>query len=111
MRVFAPSTSRGGEATAEESPPAGRVTNETDYFQLADHLPTTDARTHCQVYLRGWLFVGNCRAGCTCEMNNIKAFEANFRAPLAEIRPGIVKRIAEFDEHVQRHEQAEDVLA
>jgi len=27
----------GGEGTAEESPPAGRVTDETDYFRLADH--------------------------------------------------------------------------
>ena len=44
-------------------------------------------------------------------MNDIKAFEANCSAPLAEIRPGIVERIAEFDEHVQRHEQTEDVLA
>jgi len=26
-----------GEGTAEESPPAGRVTVETDYFGLADH--------------------------------------------------------------------------
>jgi hypothetical protein len=27
----------GGEGTAEESPPAGRVTDETDYFRLADN--------------------------------------------------------------------------
>ena len=47
-----------------------------------------------------WLFVGNCRAGCAREMNDVKAFEANFPAPLAEIRRGVVKRIAEFDEHV-----------
>jgi hypothetical protein len=26
-----------GEGTAEESPPAGRVTDETDYFRLADN--------------------------------------------------------------------------
>jgi hypothetical protein len=26
----------GGEVTAEESPPAARVTDETDYFQFAD---------------------------------------------------------------------------
>jgi hypothetical protein len=25
-----------GEGTAEESPPAGRVTDETDYFRFAD---------------------------------------------------------------------------
>ncbi|MGA7920911.1 MAG: thiamine pyrophosphate-dependent enzyme [Candidatus Acidiferrales bacterium] len=27
----------GGEGTAEESPPASRVTDETDYFRLADY--------------------------------------------------------------------------
>ncbi len=27
---------RGGEGTAEEPPPAGRMTDETDYFRLAD---------------------------------------------------------------------------
>jgi len=26
----------GGAATAEESPPAGRVTDETNYFRIAD---------------------------------------------------------------------------
>ena len=26
----------GGEGTAEESPPAGRVTDEADYFRVAD---------------------------------------------------------------------------
>jgi hypothetical protein len=29
----------GGEGTAEESPPAGRVTDETDYFRFADNTP------------------------------------------------------------------------
>jgi hypothetical protein len=28
-----------GERTAEESPPAGRVTDETAYFRFADHTP------------------------------------------------------------------------
>ena len=36
---------------------------------------------------------------------------ANFRAPASEVRARIVERIPEFDEHVQRHEQTEDVLA
>ena len=44
-------------------------------------------------------------------MNHLEAFEANFRAPLAKIRAGIVERIAEFDEHVQRHEQTENVFS
>ena len=43
-------------------------------------------------------------------MNDLEACEANFIAPLAEIRAGIVECIAEFDEHVQRHEQAENIL-
>ena len=30
----------GGEGTAEESPPAGCVTDEADYFRLADYPPT-----------------------------------------------------------------------
>jgi len=44
-------------------------------------------------------------------MNNVKTSEAKFPTPLAEISPGIVERIAEFDKHVQRHEQTEDLLA
>jgi hypothetical protein len=31
----------GGGGTAEESPPTGRPTDETDYFRLADHPSTT----------------------------------------------------------------------
>jgi hypothetical protein len=35
--VFARSEVGGGEGTAEESPPAGRLPDETDYFLFADH--------------------------------------------------------------------------
>jgi hypothetical protein len=31
----------GGEGTAEESPPASRGMDETDYFRLADYPPRT----------------------------------------------------------------------
>ena len=31
----------GGEGTAEEAPPAGRLTDETDYFPLADDSSTS----------------------------------------------------------------------
>ena len=44
-------------------------------------------------------------------MDDFKAFEANFAAPLAEVRAGIVERVTELDEHVQRHEQALNILA
>jgi hypothetical protein len=44
-------------------------------------------------------------------MNDIKAVKSDFSAPPAEIRCGVVERVAELNEHVQRHEQSEDVLA
>ena len=44
-------------------------------------------------------------------MHYLEALEANLRAPAAEVRPRIIECIAEFDEHVQRHEQTENVLA
>jgi hypothetical protein len=33
----------GGEGTAEEAPPAGRLSDETDYFGLADDSSRADA--------------------------------------------------------------------
>jgi hypothetical protein len=38
-----------GEGTAEESPPAGRVTDETDYFRFADDSPRSSTNQF------GWL--------------------------------------------------------
>ena len=57
------------------------------------------------------LLVGHCRARWPGKVNNFEAFEADFAAPFAEIGTGIIKGIAEFDEHVERHQQALDVLA
>jgi len=44
-------------------------------------------------------------------MHYLEALEADLSAPAPDVGPGIVERIAELDQHVQRHEQAEDVLA
>jgi hypothetical protein len=44
-------------------------------------------------------------------VNGLEAFEADFPAPLAKIRSRIVEGIAEFDKHVQRHEQPKQILA
>src|ERR1700688_4807991 len=57
------------------------------------------------------LLVRNCRTRRAFEMDHLKALKAYFAAPPAEIRPGIVEGIAEFDEHVQRHEQSEKIFA
>ena len=57
------------------------------------------------------LLVGHRRARWPGEVDDFEAFEADFAAPLAEVRAGIIEGVAEFDEHVQRHQQALDVLA
>ena len=57
------------------------------------------------------LLVSDGGAGWAGEVDDFKAFEAGFATPLAEVRAGIVERFAELDEHVQRHEQPEDILA
>src|SRR5713101_9133015 len=57
------------------------------------------------------LFVSDGRAGCAGEVEDFKAFETGFPTPLAKIRARIIESVAKFDEHVQRHEQAEHVLA
>jgi hypothetical protein len=44
-------------------------------------------------------------------VNHFEALEAGLAAPLAEVRAGKVERVAELDQHVQRHQQAEKILA
>lgn len=44
-------------------------------------------------------------------MNDFETFEANFATPFAEVSPGIIKGIAEFDEHVQGHKEALEIFA
>src|SRR5206468_1052433 len=43
------------------------------------------------------LFICDGCTGCACKMDHVEALEANLGAPAAEVRPGIVKRITEFD--------------
>src|SRR5205814_1141161 len=45
-------------------------------------------------------FVSHRRAGWTGEVDDLKTFETDFAAPLAEVRAGIVEGVAKFDEHV-----------
>src|SRR5215510_12573900 len=49
--------------------------------------------------------------GWAGKVNHLEALEADLRAPTAEVGPRIIERIAEFDEHVQGHQKAKDVLA
>ena len=44
-------------------------------------------------------------------MDDFKAFESHLAAPLAEVRAAEVEGFAEFNEHVQRHEQPLHILA
>src|SRR5215510_1094211 len=45
------------------------------------------------------------------ERNDLEPFEARFAAPVPEVGAREIERVAELNEHVQRHEQPEDVLA
>src|SRR6266540_6753048 len=44
-------------------------------------------------------------------MDDFKASESHLAAPLAEVRAAKVEGLAEFNEHVQRHEQTKNILA
>ena len=44
-------------------------------------------------------------------MKNFEALETNVPAPLAKISAGEIERVAEFNKHVERHEQTEDIFA
>src|SRR6266511_1544585 len=57
------------------------------------------------------LLISNRRAARAGQMEDFEAFEADRTAPFAEVRAAEVEGFAEFDEHVQRHEQAENVFA
>src|SRR6266851_7161419 len=55
--------------------------------------------------------VSHCRAARSGEMDEVEAFESDLAAPFAEVRAAEIKGVAKFDQHVQRHKQAEDVFA
>ena len=44
-------------------------------------------------------------------MDDFEMFEADLATPLPEVRTGIIKGVAEFDKHIERHQQPLDVLA
>src|SRR5215472_1526109 len=56
-------------------------------------------------------FVGHCRARWPGQMNHLEALEADLGAPEAEVGARIIEGVAEFDEHVERHQQTKNVLA
>ena len=57
------------------------------------------------------LLICDSGAGWSRQVDNFKAPEAYFATPLFKISGRIIECFAEFDEHVERHEQAEDIVA
>jgi hypothetical protein len=53
---------------------------------------------------QGDLLVGNCRTGRTGEADEFKTLETDLAAPPTEIRPCVVRRVTEFDKHIERHQ-------
>src|SRR5262245_26980241 len=56
------------------------------------------------------LLVRDCCARRADERHDRAAAEARLGAPAVEVRTGEVERVAELDQHVERDEQAEEVL-
>src|SRR5262245_7671520 len=57
------------------------------------------------------LLVRNRGAGWAGKMDDFEALEAGFATPFFEIGGGIIERVAEFNQHVQRHEQIKKILS
>src|SRR5207248_7535317 len=55
--------------------------------------------------------VGDAGAGWPSERKHFEGLEADVLAPAAKVGASEVEGVAEFDEHVQAHHQAEDVLS
>src|SRR6476661_4854270 len=56
------------------------------------------------------LLVGDARAGRTGEREHLRLPEPRLLAPAGEVGPCEVERLAELDQHVERHQQPEGVL-
>ena len=56
------------------------------------------------------LFVGDGDARWTSKRNHFALGKAALRRPICELRTGEVEGIAELDEHVEGHKQAERIL-
>ena len=57
------------------------------------------------------LLICDSGAGWSRQVDNFKALEAYFATPFFKIRGRVIECFAELDEHVERHEQAEDIVA
>jgi hypothetical protein len=53
--------------------------------------------------------VRNRSAAGSGQMHYFVSFESGFLTPFPKISPGEIKSVAEFDQHVQGHHQAEGI--
>ena len=89
-----PTSQRGGAYAAALWLSLKCILDSIAYFSCRDVIPT---------YHRFWLLVGYRSTGWAGEVDDFEAFEADPATPLPEVRTGIIKGVAEFDEHVERH--------
>ena len=57
------------------------------------------------------LFVGDGSARRPGQRNDLKVVKAGLATPAGEVRTRVVESITEFDQHVERHEQAKCIIA
>ena len=97
-----PTSQRGGAYAAALWLSLKCILDSIAYFSCRDVIPT---------YHRFWLLVGYRSTGWAGEVDDFEAFEADLATPPPEVCTGIIKGVAEFDEHIERHQQTLDVLA
>ena len=92
------------------------------FVQPGVRFPPNSAATHCGHYRlfdaaakpaprMKLLFVSDGGARRTSKRNHFALGKAALRRPIGELRAREVERIAELDEHVEGHKQAERILS
>ena len=57
------------------------------------------------------LLISNRSTGRARKLDEVKTLEPRLTTPFAEIGSRVVKGIAEFDKHVERHQQAKGIFS
>src|SRR6476646_9358633 len=74
-------------------------------------LATNEADLKARPCQSSKLFVGDGSARWAGQRNDLKVAKAGLATPAGEVRTRVVESITEFDQHVERHEQAKCIIA
>ena len=63
----------------------------------------------CVPKIDNQLFIRDRRAAWTGQVQQLKLFKTDFLAPAFIIGKGVIKGVAEFDQHIKRHQETKGV--